>query len=62
MSPPHQQPAAGGRYRQRTQANLLHCRGIVRRLVKELPSTAEPQQDDLRRALREGPELERVKK
>ena len=46
--------------RQRTQENLLPPR-IVAPLVKELAKLPEPQQDDLRRALREEPELERVK-
>ncbi|MCP9820453.1 hypothetical protein KBZ18_13270 [Synechococcus sp. Cruz-9H2] len=46
--------------RQRTQENLLPPR-VVAPLVRELARLPEPQQDDLRRALREEPELERVK-
>lgn len=46
--------------RQRTQENLLPPR-VVAPLVRELAKLPEPQQDDLRRALREEPELERVK-
>ncbi|MCT0218690.1 hypothetical protein KQ304_06710 [Synechococcus sp. CS-1329] len=46
--------------RQRTQENLLPPR-VVAPLVRELAKLPEPQQDDLRRALREEPELERIK-
>jgi len=46
--------------RQRTQDNLLPPR-FVAPLVRELAKLPEAQQDDLRRALREEPELERVK-
>ncbi len=46
--------------RQRTQENLLPPR-VVAPLVRELAKLPEPQQDDLRRVLREEPELERVK-
>ncbi len=46
--------------RQRTQENLLPPR-VVAPLVRELSKLPEPQQDDLRRVLREEPELERVK-
>lgn len=46
--------------RQRTQENLLPPR-VVAPLVRELAKLPEPHQDDLRRALREEPELERIK-
>ncbi len=46
--------------RQRTQENLLPPRAVAP-LVRELAKLPDPQQDDLRRALREEPELERVK-
>jgi hypothetical protein len=46
--------------RQRTAENLLPPRAVAP-LVKELAKLPEAQQDDLRRALREEPELERVK-
>ncbi|QPN55738.1 hypothetical protein I1E95_11200 [Synechococcus sp. CBW1107] len=46
--------------RQRTQENLLPPR-VVAPLVRELAKLPEPQQDDLRRVLRDEPELERVK-
>ncbi len=46
--------------RQRTQENLLPPR-VVAPLVREPAKLPEPQQDDLRRALREEPELERIK-
>jgi hypothetical protein len=46
--------------RQRTQENLLPPR-VVAPLVRELAKLPEPQQDDLRRALREEPELDRIK-
>ncbi|MCH9714264.1 MAG: hypothetical protein K0U63_06920 [Cyanobacteria bacterium] len=46
--------------RQRTAENLLPPR-VVAPLVKELAKLPEAQQDDLRRVLREEPELERVK-
>ena len=46
--------------RQRTAENLLPPRAVAP-LVKELARLPEEQQDDLRRVLREEPELERVK-
>ena len=46
--------------RQRTAENLLPPRAVAP-LVKELAKLPEEQQDDLRRVLREEPELERVK-
>ena len=46
--------------RQRTAENLLPPRAVAP-LVKELAKLPEEQQDDLRKALREEPELERVK-
>ena len=46
--------------RQRTADNLLPPRAVAP-LVKELAKLPEAQQEDLRRALREEPELERVK-
>jgi cell fate (sporulation/competence/biofilm development) regulator YlbF (YheA/YmcA/DUF963 family) len=46
--------------RQRTAENLLPSR-LVAPLVKELAKLPEPQQEDLRRALREEPELDRIK-
>ena len=46
--------------RQRTQENLLPPRAVAP-LVRELAKLPEPQQDDLRRALREEPELDRIK-
>lgn len=46
--------------RQRTQENLLPPRAVAP-LVRELAKLPLAQQDDLRRALREEPELERVK-
>ena len=46
--------------RQRTADNLLPPR-VVAPLVKELAKLPEDQQEDLRRVLREEPELERVK-
>jgi hypothetical protein len=46
--------------RQRTQENLLPPRAVAP-LVRELAKLPEEQQDDLRRVLREEPELERVK-
>ena len=46
--------------RQRTAENLLPPRAVAP-LVKELARLPEAQQDDLRRALREEPELERVR-
>ena len=46
--------------RQRTAENLLPPRAVAP-LVKELARLPEEQQDDLRRVLRDDPELERVK-
>jgi hypothetical protein len=46
--------------RQRTAENLLPPRAVAP-LVKELAKLPEVQQDDLRRVLRDDPELERVK-
>jgi hypothetical protein len=46
--------------RQRTADNLLPPRAVAP-LVKELAKLPAPQQDDLRRVLREEPELDRVK-
>ena len=46
--------------RQRTQENLLPPK-VVAPLVRELAKLPEPQQEDLRRALRDEPELDRVK-
>jgi hypothetical protein len=46
--------------RQRTAENLLPPRAVAP-LVKELARLPEPQQEDLRQALREEPELERVR-
>jgi len=46
--------------RQRTAENLLPPRAVAP-LVKELARLSEDQQDDLRRVLRDEPELERVK-
>ncbi len=46
--------------RQRTAENLLPPRAVAP-LVKELAKLPEDQQDDLRRVLREEPELDRVK-
>ena len=46
--------------RQRTAENLLPPRAVAP-LVKELAKLPEAQQEDLRRALRDEPELERVK-
>lgn len=46
--------------RQRTQENLLPPR-VVAPLVRELAKLPEPQQEDLRRVLRDEPELDRVK-
>jgi hypothetical protein len=46
--------------RQRTAENLLPPRAVAP-LVKELAKLPEPQQEDLRRALREEPELDRVR-
>jgi cell fate (sporulation/competence/biofilm development) regulator YlbF (YheA/YmcA/DUF963 family) len=46
--------------RQRTAENLLPPRAVAP-LVRELAKLPEEQQDDLRRVLREEPELERVK-
>lgn len=46
--------------RQRTAENLLPPRAVAP-LVKELAKLPEEQQDDLRRVLREEPELDRVK-
>jgi hypothetical protein len=46
--------------RQRTAENLLPPRAVAP-LVKELAKLPEDQQDDLRRVLREEPELERVR-
>jgi len=46
--------------RQRTAENLLPPRAVAP-LVKELAKLPEEQQDDLRRVLREEPELERVR-
>lgn len=46
--------------RQRTQENLLPPK-LVAPLVRELAKLPEPQQEDLRRALRDEPELDRVK-
>ena len=46
--------------RQRTQENLLPPK-VVAPLVRELAKLPEPQQDDLRKVLREDPELDRIK-
>jgi hypothetical protein len=46
--------------RQRTAENLLPPRAVAP-LVRELAKLPEPQQEDLRRVLREDPELERVR-
>ncbi len=46
--------------RQRTAENLLPPRAVAP-LVKELTKLPEPQQEDLRRVLREEPELDRVR-
>ncbi|HJN34606.1 MAG TPA: hypothetical protein QF700_10880, partial [Prochlorococcus sp.] len=46
--------------RQRTQENLLPPK-VVAPLVRELAKLPELQQEDLRRALREEPELDRIK-
>jgi hypothetical protein len=46
--------------RQRTQENLLPPK-VVAPLVRELAKLPEPQQEDLRRALREEPELDCIK-
>ena len=46
--------------RQRTQENLLPPK-VVAPLVRELTKLPEPQQDDLRKVLREEPELDRIK-
>jgi hypothetical protein len=46
--------------RQRTAENLLPPRAVAP-LVRELAKLPEPQQQDLRRVLREDPELERVR-
>ena len=46
--------------RQRTQENLLPPR-VVAPLVRELAKLPEPQQDDLRKVLRDEPELDRIK-
>ena len=46
--------------RQRTQENLLPPRAVAP-LVRELAKLPEPQQEDLRRVLREEPELDRIK-
>tara|TARA_B100001121_G_scaffold144929_1_gene126629 strand:+ start:311 stop:1348 length:1038 start_codon:yes stop_codon:yes gene_type:complete len=46
--------------RQRTQENLLPPK-VVAPLVRELAKLPEPQQDDLRKVLREEPELDRIK-
>ena len=46
--------------RQRTQENLLPPK-VVAPLVRELAKHPEPQQDDLRKVLRDEPELDRIK-
>ena len=46
--------------RQRTQENLLPPRAVAP-LVKELAKLPEPQQEDLRKVLRDEPELDRIK-
>ena len=46
--------------RQRTQENLLPPRAVAP-LVRELAKLPEPQQEDLRRVLRDEPELDRIK-
>jgi len=46
--------------RERTQQNLLPPKAVAP-LVKELARLPEPQQDDLRRVLKDEPELDRVK-
>ena len=46
--------------RQRTQENLLPPK-VVAPLVRELAKLPEPQQDDLRKVLRDEPELDRIK-
>ena len=46
--------------RQRTQENLLPSK-VVAPLVRELAKLPEPQQDDLRKVLRDEPELDRIK-
>ena len=46
--------------RQRTQENLLPPKAVAP-LVRELAKLPEPQQDDLRKVLRDEPELERIK-
>ena len=46
--------------RQRTQENLLPPR-VVAPLVRELAKLPEPQQEDLRKVLRDEPELDRIK-
>ncbi|MAD68257.1 hypothetical protein SynBIOSU31_00644 [Synechococcus sp. BIOS-U3-1] len=46
--------------RQRTQENLLPSK-VVAPLVRELSKLPEPQQEDLRKVLRDEPELDRIK-
>ena len=46
--------------RERTQQNLLPPKAVAP-LVRELAKLPEPQQNDLRRVLKEEPELERIK-
>jgi len=46
--------------RERTQQNLLPPKAVAP-LVRELARLPEPQQDDLRRVLKEEPELDRIK-
>lgn len=46
--------------RQRTQENLLPPK-VVAPLVRELAKLPEPQQEDLRKVLRDEPEIERIK-
>ena len=46
--------------RQRTQENLLPPRAVAP-LVRELAKLPEPQQEDLRKVLRDEPELDRIK-
>lgn len=46
--------------RQRTQENLLPPK-VVAPLVRELAKLPQPQQDDLRKVLRDEPELDRIK-
>ncbi len=53
-------PLLPDQIRQRTQENLLPPR-IVAPLVKELSKLPEPQQEDLRKALIDEPEIDRIK-